>query len=174
MNILSTSNLKIDLTARQFGQWEVLGYAGRSSDVGKKGGDSFWHCRCGHCGSVRLVRGSQLTEGRSTWCGNKSSRKAHPLYETYCQMIRRCYFNSTPAFKNYGGRGIQVCDAWRNDFWQFVSDVGEKPEGGSIDRINNDGNYEPSNFRWATPLIQGQNKRNNTFITHEGRDLRSF
>lgn len=81
-------------------------------------------------------------------------------YTIWRSMIYRCYDPKCNSYKHYGGRGITVCDKWRNSREQFVEDMGEKPEGNySIDRINNDGNYEPGNCRWATPLEQGRNRR---------------
>lgn len=75
-------------------------------------------------------------------------------------MKMRCYNPENPKYPNYGGRGINVCDRWLNSFENFLEDMGEKPsEEYSIDRINNDGNYEPGNFRWATPVEQANNQR---------------
>ena len=83
-------------------------------------------------------------------------------------MISRCYNRDQPSFKDYGGRGISVCDRWRRSFTAFLKDVGERPSSEhSIDRFpNNDGNYEPGNVRWATRDQQNRNKRNNHWLTH--------
>ena len=86
-------------------------------------------------------------------------KKGHPLYGTWTQMLHRCNNPKHKDFPNYGGRGISVCAAWELDFWQFVRDVGERPEGCTLDRIDNDGNYEPGNVRWATKLEQSLNRR---------------
>jgi hypothetical protein len=84
----------------------------------------------------------------------------HPLYKTWCNMRQRCYNQKDRRYKDYGGRGITICDHW---LWfpNFIEDVGERPEGCSVDRIDNNGNYTPENVRWATPTIQSRNRRDN-------------
>lgn len=87
----------------------------------------------------------------------------HPFYNIWLCMRDRCRNPKNKSFKNYGGRGISVCERWSNTggFWNFVEDMGERPKGYSIDRIDVDGNYEPSNCRWACRHMQNINKRNN-------------
>ncbi len=90
----------------------------------------------------------------------KIAASLHPLYSTYMNMLHRCHNPSSLSYPNYGARGIKVCSQWRADFWCFVSDVGEKPSPQySLDRINNDGNYEPGNVRWADAQLQYLNSR---------------
>ena len=83
----------------------------------------------------------------------------HPLMSIWRAMKERCYNPNCKDFKNYGGRGIKICDRWLESFTNFLQDMGERPEGTSIDRINNDGNYEISNCRWASRLDQNNNRR---------------
>jgi hypothetical protein len=86
-------------------------------------------------------------------------------------MIKRCTNPKTIRFNEYGGRGISVCDRWLNSFENFLSDMGEKPPGLSIDRIDNDGNYEPGNCRWATVEQQNNNQRNNIRLSYDGKTM---
>lgn len=86
-------------------------------------------------------------------------------------MISRCYIEGASGFHNYGGRGITVCDTWRKDFWSFANDMGDKPSPDhSIDRIDSNGNYEPSNCRWASRAEQARNKRAARIVNIEGKD----
>lgn len=90
------------------------------------------------------------------WRGGKTE---HPLYHTYNDMVRRCSSPNHARFADYGGRGITVCDRWREDFWNFVADMGERPAGRSLDRTDNDRGYSPENCRWATAQEQRANRR---------------
>jgi hypothetical protein len=96
----------------------------------------------------------------------------HPMYHSWIAMIRRCHASSEPGYKNYGARGIKVCDRWRNSFVAFLADMGGRPSPKhTLDRINNDGNYEPGNCRWATVSEQMQNTRRTRLLEHKGERL---
>jgi hypothetical protein len=98
--------------------------------------------------------------------------KRSPEYASYRTMISRCYDTNVGHFHLYGGRGIKVCDRWRESFDNFLADMGPRPSlEHTLDRINNDGNYEPSNCRWATRLEQARNKRTAVFLTYEGQTM---
>ena len=91
----------------------------------------------------------------------------HTLYYVWEKMRDRCNNKNAHNYKNYGGRGIKVCERW-NSFARFVNDMGERPEDTTLDRINNDGNYEPGNCRWATRKQQSRNMSRNRNLTHDG------
>lgn len=100
----------------------------------------------------------------------------HEVYGVWIGMKARCGHTKSPANHNYGGRGIKVCDRWLGSkrgegFRNFIADMGDRPLGTSIERINNDGNYEPGNCCWATAKQQGENKRCNRFVTIQGKTV---
>lgn len=92
-----------------------------------------------------------------------------PTRKSWEAMKRRCLVERDKDYPRYGGRGITVCDRWRDSFVAFVEDMGVKPEGTSLDRIDNDGNYDPDNCRWAPVDVQNNNRRSNRPLTHQGR-----
>lgn len=150
-----------DLSAQSFGRLTVIARADSIS------GHATWLCRC-ECGQEKVIRAKSLLAGQTKSCGcqrNACSHgharlKAHSAeYRTWVSIRQRCYQPSHVSFPNYGGRGIKVCARWRNSFEAFLADMGPRPDGHWIERKDNDGNYEPSNCIWATPLEQARNKR---------------
>ena len=97
--------------------------------------------------------------------GNKQKVKTK-TYQCWLDMKQRCYNKNNQRYYTHGERGITVCETWLNSYQSFYKDMGEKPKGYSIDRVNNDGNYEPSNCRWATSKEQAENRRTNVNITY--------
>lgn len=167
----------IDLMGQTFGRLSVIARAAEN----RKSGEARWICRCS-CGGSRVVPGRNLRSGRTQSCGCikreklRAERTTHgkcktPTYKVWCRMINRCYRDKDERFKNYGGRGITVCDRWRQSFSHFLEDMGDRPgEGYSIDRINNDGNYCPENCHWILLKDQASNKSNNRIISGFGEE----
>lgn len=153
----------IDLTGRRFGRLTVL----RRSPK-RQPHKTFWLCLC-DCGSTSEPTSKHLRLGDTTSCGCsvreilKASRLKHghcgtPTWNSWSSMLKRCRGTNKQAYQNYRGRGITVCARWLV-FENFLADVGLRPAGTTLDRINNDGNYEPGNCRWSTPKEQSCNLR---------------
>lgn len=178
----------LDISQQRFGKLVAI------KEVGKtKRGQAIWLCKC-DCGKECTKRADVLKSGCSNSCGcirkemgkltienahhGRDAKSKHVkkdrLYQVWCGMKKRCSRKSHPAFKYYGGRGIKVCDEWKNDYlsfrkWAYLTGYDENAKFGecTIDRIDNDGIYEPTNCRWVSMKEQSKNKRN-----HQKRRLR--
>lgn len=165
-----------DITNRRFGRlvalsWERVLYANRMQVL--------WTCRC-DCGETIRPTSSSLKRGAVKSCGclnveetvarSRTHGMRHsPIYNVWTGMRARCGNPNDISYPNYGGRGIAVCERWQS-FENFFADMGERPSAAhQIDRIDNDGNYEPGNCRWSDRVEQGTNRRNNVLLTHNGR-----
>lgn len=155
-----------------FGSWKQEGASFR---VGKH-----WRAvaSCGGCGRCVVVRCDHLKSGRSTGCLGCAS-KTHgmhgsPEYHVWEAMTQRCHNRNFHQYCDYGGRGISVCDDWRGEggFSRFYKHIGPRPSSKhSIDRIDNDRDYEPGNVRWATVSEQHRNRRDNVMLTIRGKTM---
>lgn len=164
---------KLHLVGQLFGRLTVL------SQLGNRGRRPLWLCSC-TCGGHKEATTRDLRTGHTKSCGclhdeaNASRCITHgasgtPEYATWLRIKDRCYNEKNPKYPRYGGRGIRVDEAWLGSFVQFLADMGPRPsEKHSIDRIDNDGNYEPANCRWATAKEQARNTSRNRRVSLGG------
>lgn len=164
---------KLKLTDAIFDDLTVLSVA---RSVPKRG--VIWLCQC-VCGNVVEVLAANLANHHTRSCGCRRSwvtakektthgLHKHPYYKTWANMRQRCLNPRDKKWPRYGGRGITVCAAWDN-FAQFVSDMGPRPVGTTLDRKENNGPYDPANCRWALPVVQGNNTSRTVYLTYAGK-----
>jgi len=164
-----------DLVGKTFGRWAVVAYLGRIHEWHR-----LWLCVCS-CGRSKQVLGHHLISGQSQSCGclcrertsaanSKHGKCKMRSYKTWKQIRERCFNRNNTGYKHYGARGITVCKRWKK-FENFFEDMGERPEGLSIERINNNRSYCKSNCKWATFYEQANNKRNNVRLKFNGKIL---
>ena len=168
-----------DLTGQKFGRWTVVRFLDFHNS------NYYWLCKC-ECGKEKSVARSSLLSGKSKSCGCLARELAHKqtihgmcrvgkekrLYWTLNAMIQRCENPNDRAYKYYGARGIKVCEEWhdKKKFFDWAYSNGYKEEL-SIDRIDNNGDYEPSNCRWVDKYVQLNNTRRNHYLTMNGKTL---
>ena len=163
----------IELTGAKFGKLTVLKKAGIN-----KHRQTIWQCIC-DCGENTKTTTYYLRSGHTTSCGcvqknmlgnntRKHGMSGTKTYSVWQHMLRRCLDSKDKCYESYAARGITVCKRWLT-FENFLADMGERPAGLSIDRKNNNGNYEPGNCRWATPKEQSRNTRTNRSVTYNGK-----
>lgn len=171
-----------DITGLKCGRFTAIRYSHHT-----KAGAT-WECKC-ECGNIRFLATTEIRRGKHQSCGclqREQARAAHlkhgqcaygknngtPEYRAWVAMRQRCQNASAPAFPNYGGRGIKVCDRWDCSFDSFFADMGLKPSPKmSLERLDNNGGYSPENCVWATQKTQGNNTRKTVMITHNGKTM---
>ena len=163
-----------DLTAIRFGRLLVVRLvAERTRDRGAR-----WECLC-DCGTIKVVAAHALKTAHAVSCGcyNREKGRTHgrsktPEYRVWRSIFQRCFNPKCKGYPQYGGRGIAVCNRWRESFENFYADMGSRPSPQhSIDRVDNDGPYAPENCRWATRKEQMRNRRVNHLLTHDGKTM---
>ena len=174
MIAIPTNPRFMDLTGKTFGRLVVVEYLGRGKT------NALWRCRC-TCGKVKDILAPRLRNGQTRSCGcfrsevTSKRSKTHGLkesveYKTWQGIKSRCYLKSCPSYSRYGGRGIRVCERWRESFEAFLEDMGKRPSNAhSIEREENNGHYSPDNCRWATKSEQARNRRTSRMVTAEGK-----
>ena len=171
---------KFDISGEKYGRLTAV------SRTEHAGSCAYWTCQC-ECGETCVVATSDLRSGHTRSCGclrreiapkaslthgNTRGRRFSPTYVVWTAIKMRCLRASSPTYKDYGARGITVCDRWRDSFEAFLADMGERPSRKhSIDRINNSKGYEPGNCRWATQAEQVRNSRSCKLTVDQVREV---
>lgn len=156
---------KQNLIGARFGKWLVISDAPSS-----KSRHTMWRCRC-ECGCESFVHSVHLKSGASRGCFNcgvvKHGGSGSPEHESWSSMKLRCLNKNHIAYHRYGGRGIDICDRW-NDFAEFLKDMGSRPAGCSLDRIDNNKGYYPDNCKWSSKREQANNTMQNVNVEYKG------
>lgn len=158
---------ELNITGQKFNKLTAITYVGNQN----------WEFKC-DCGKIVVKKTIDVKRGKIKSCsricttGNPSK---HPLYQTWDGIKKRCYQENATGYKNYGARGIKMCDRWKDSFWNFVEDMGEKPNCKcTIERLDNNSDYSKDNCIWSTPEIQANNKRNNIYISYKDEKYTLF
>lgn len=165
----------IDLQGQRFGRLSVLDKAPN------KGLRRQWRCRC-DCGSDAIVGAASLRDGSTTSCGcfhreqvserfSTHGMSGTATYRVWKSMRERCYSPAHKNYADYGGRGIGICERWAQDYRNFFADMGERPAGKTIERLDVNGNYNPDNCVWADATVQSRNRRSARIVNVQGRDM---
>lgn len=172
----------IDMTGQKIGRWTVI-----ERDMTLSSSRAYWICEC-ECGNIKSVMGKYLRNKQSKSCGClkeeklkinglKHNMRHTRFYSIWANMKSRCTNQNSEAYKDYGQRGIKICDRWNEfnnfykDMYSSYQDALQYNENIMIDRIDNDGDYEPDNCRWASIIEQNNNKRNNRLYSYKGNTL---
>jgi hypothetical protein len=152
----------LDLTGQKFNKLTAIKYQGNEKWL--------FECECGNQvvkATSDVKRGKTISCSRICTTGNPSK---HPLYHTWDGIKKRCYQQNATGYKNYGGRGIKMCNEWKNSFWAFVNDMGNKPFNAcTIERLDTNKDYSKDNCIWATAKEQAENRRNNLYIMYQNK-----
>ncbi len=162
--INSKNKKPIDISFQKFGKLQTSD----KFEIKKK---AFWFCLC-DCGNMVYVCGHKLRSGKTKSCGclNKklNGYSKTPTYRSYKAMLQRCYDSSVKHYQRYGAKGIEVCERWKISFFNFLEDMGERPQNHTLDRINAKLGYHPENCRWATQEMQTKNISKGNFLEYNG------
>ena len=175
---VSAMHPKFDLTGQRFGRLLVMSRASSSN------GFSVWNCVC-DCGNPKTTRGVHLRKGETVSCGcyhkeiktihgrranQQTGQQRDATYLSFIAMKGRVLNPKNPAYHNYGGRGIKICSAWtEGGFVQFLKNMGNRPAGMSLDRIDNNSDYSPENCKWSNEIEQAANRRTSNILLYQGR-----
>ena len=171
---MKTRKLK-KMAGKRFGKLTVLDRAPNRKN--KNDGHAQWYCIC-DCGEETVVGGTSLRRGQSRSCGCSLFKHGFAKrgrifgeYYVWASMKQRCYNEKYSQYKDYGGRGISVCEEWNRSFLSFLKDMGMCPKKKTLERIDNNGNYEPSNCKWTTRYEQSRNGRRNVWVEYNGERM---